>query len=112
MSAVRADVRNAIIAWAERTPRVRRVWVLGSRMNGNPRDDDEIDLAIEVEPVVDSEETLAVWLAQQDKWRSQLQQQIDTAVGLEWFDPDGSTPRVHKALNEGAELIYERAEVT
>ena len=94
MSGFGNDVRDAIVGWVEATPRIRRVWVFGSRAKGNPRTDSDLDIAVEIEPVADSEETLPVWMANSDKWQSELQQHISFAVDLEWFDPDGSTPKV------------------
>jgi predicted nucleotidyltransferase len=110
MSGFGDDVRDAIVAWAEATPRIRRVWVFGSRAKGNPRTDSDLDIAVEVEPVADSEETLAVWMANSEKWQSELQEHISFTVDLEWFDPDGSTPKVRGALRETGILVYERAE--
>jgi hypothetical protein len=38
-----------------------------------------------------------------------LQQHTNLEVDLEWFDPDGSTPKVHHALREASILLYDRA---
>jgi uncharacterized protein len=109
MNALGDDIRNATVSWAESVPRVRRVWVFGSRAEGKPRPDSDIDIAVELEPVVDSEEALPYWIAYSEKWQSQLQRELAYPVDLDWFDPDGSTPRIQAALDKGAILVYERA---
>jgi predicted nucleotidyltransferase len=109
MIALESDVCTAISDWAESTPRVRRVWLFGSRAGDTYRDECDIDIALEIEPVGDSEETLAVWMVNSEKWQAQLQQHTNLEVDLEWFDPDGSTPKVHHALREASILLYDRA---
>jgi len=109
MSTVSNDVCNTIVAWAQAIPVIRRGWLVGDA-KGRYRPGDEINVAIEVEPVGDSEETLVLWLANSDQWQSQLQEQTRLPVSLEWFDLDGSTPKVHGALPKGGMLIYERTD--
>ena len=40
------EQRDAIIAWAERTPQVRSVMLFGSRCKGTARPDSDVDLAL------------------------------------------------------------------
>jgi uncharacterized protein len=80
----------------------------GSRAKGTHRPDSDIDIAVELEPVGDSEETLVRWTAHSTQWEAQLQSRIAAKIDLEWFDPDGSTRRVQAALSEGKGLMYER----
>jgi predicted nucleotidyltransferase len=104
-----ADVQNALTQWAEHTPRIRRLWIIGGPTTYSPEPDGDIDIAVEIEPVGDSEETLTVWMVNSETWHAQLQQQISLQVDLEWFDPDGSTPKVRGALRERGVLVYDRA---
>lgn len=109
MTDIESGVADSIARWAEATPKVRRVWVFGSRAKGTHQPDSDIDIAVELEPVADSEETITRWIANSALWRSQLQSRIVERVDLEWFDPDGSTPTIAAGLNEAKVLIYERA---
>ena len=102
------DVCSRIVAWAQAIPVIRRGWLVGGA--SGYRFGDEINVAIEVEPVGDSEETLVLWLANSDRWQLQLQEQTRLPVSLEWFDLDGSTPKVREALANAGGLIYERAD--
>ena len=106
MSKTDNDVRNKVVAWAKRNARIRRVWMLGG---GTDRHDVKVNIAVEIEPVADSEETAALWMAHSDKWQRELQETSGCGVSLEWLDPDGSTPGVREAVAAGAELIYELA---
>lgn len=102
------DVLDTVVAWAKANDGIRRAWILGG--SGAGATDGPVDIAIEVEPVGDSEETAATWIAHSDRWQAELQQKTGCAVSLVWFDPDGSTPGVRKAVAAGAQLIYERAD--
>jgi len=104
-----SEVTDAIARWAATNPYIRRVWVYGSRAKGTHRPDSDIDIAVELEPVADSEEALTVWMAHAGAWRWQLQSGISPKVDLEWFDPDGTTRVVEAGLDEAKVLIYERA---
>ena len=99
----------SITKWAERNPQIRRVWVFGSHAKGTDEPDSDIDIAVEPEPVADSEETLAVWMAKGEAWQAELQDHLAVKVNLEWFDPDGSTRAVAAALRDAKLLVYERA---
>ena len=95
--------RDALVRWAEAHPRVRRVWVLGGASPRNGARDADLDVAIELAPVVDGDETLALWMANAEKWHGELEQTTDTRVDLEWFDPDTDAP-----IDGSARLAYER----
>jgi len=101
-------VKEAIAQWAAANPHVRRMWLYGSRAKGTHRPNSNINIAVELDPVGDSEETLAVWMANAGLWQSQLQSRIAPAVDLQWFDPDGGTRTIEAALNEAKALVYER----
>jgi uncharacterized protein len=102
------EVAGSIAQWGAGNPHIRRVWVYGSRANGTHRPDSDINIAVELEPVGDSEETLSIWLANGALWQSQLQSRIPLRVDLEWFDPDGGTSTLQAALDRGKVLVYER----
>jgi hypothetical protein len=88
-------MQQAIAEWASLHPRIRRVWA-GERR-----------VAVELEPVADSEETLAVWLTHGPLWRGELQAAVAPGIELGWFDPDGAGV----AVAELESLVYESAMV-
>jgi len=94
--------RDALVRWAEAHPRVRRVWVYGAASPRNETRDTDLDVAIELAPVVDGDETLALWMANAEKWHGELEESTGTRVDLEWFDPDTDTP-----MDASARLAYE-----
>lgn len=96
-------LRAVVESWAAGNPRIRRVWA-----SVGPAED--IALTLELQPVGDSEETLAVWMAHGERWRRELQRQLGQAVGLDWQDPDGATEATPPA-ESGKMLLYERASV-
>lgn len=95
--------RDALVRWAEAHPRVRRVWVFGGASSRDDARGADLDVAIELAPVVDGDETLALWMANAQKWHDELEQSTGTRVDLEWFDPDTGAP-----MDTTARLAYER----
>jgi len=94
--------RDALVAWAESNPRVRRLWVHGGDSQRNERRDTDLDLAIELAPAVDGDESIALWIANAEKWHDELESRTGTSIDLEWFDPDTDAPLAD------ARLAYER----
>jgi hypothetical protein len=92
---------SALIAqWAARQPRIRRVWLCASE--GAQAED--IAVTLELQPVGDSEETLAVWMAHCEEWRKELEARLGRPVPIDWRDLDDGLGSV-----EASTLIYERA---
>ena len=102
MSGIGNGTAETIARWAAENPKVRRVWVLGGARA--PR----LDLAIELEPVADSEESLAVWMAHADEWRAALRERVSAGVEVSWIDADGATRSIPEVLDEPKVLGYDR----
>lgn len=86
---------DAIAAWGAGEPKIKRVWLTDR--------EEQVDVTVEPQPVTDSEETFAVWIANCERWRAELQARIGRTFDLRWFDPDAAGPEAGKAL------IYECA---
>jgi hypothetical protein len=71
-------LRRLIEAWAAANPRVRRVRI----------SEDAAEVALAPCPVGDSDETLPVWIAHCDAWRSELIALTGRPVRLDWLGPD------------------------
>jgi hypothetical protein len=102
MDRYRGSGRDALVKWAEGNPRVRRVWVCGGGARRDERRDTGLDLAIELAPAVDGDESIALWIANAEKWQDELEAGTGAHVDLEWFDPDTDAPL------DSARLAYER----
>jgi hypothetical protein len=99
----RGEALTALVAaWAARNPRVRRVWSCESHAAG------ALALALELQPVGDSEETMALWMAHCDQWRDELRAQVGEAVSLDWYDPDTEST-LQSPVEMAKALVYERA---
>jgi predicted nucleotidyltransferase len=103
MGTLRGNEKETLASWAAAIPRIRRVWLFGGDAKRNQRANTDLDVAIEMEPVADSEETISVWIAHAEQWQNELESRIGAAVDLEWFDPDVDAP-----LSEKAILAYDR----
>jgi len=93
---------DALIAdWAAANPKIRRVWV-SVRQSG-----EALPVALELQPVADSEETSPIWLAHCGQWSRELGRRIGRAVDLQWLDADASPAQ---ARGDRADtLVYQRA---
>ena len=95
---------TAVIAeWAARDPKIRRVWACDTPVP------EALAIALELRPVGDSEETAAVWLANCERWRRELQGRVRRAVDLEWLDQDESSAPNQPRPGEVRALVYERS---
>jgi hypothetical protein len=72
-------VHDLVADWAAQRPRIRRVWISAAER-----------IALELEPVADSEETLAVWITNCGKWHAELEVRLGRPVSLAWLDPDAA----------------------
>jgi predicted nucleotidyltransferase len=108
MEAIDRQSLEEIAAWASRHGQVRRVWVIGSRARGTARADSDLDIAIELTPVADSEETMPEWVAHAEAWRAELQRRLRPTVDLKWVDADHGSRDTRAAAAEGKLLAYER----
>jgi len=103
----RGQPLSAVVAsWAAGNPGIRRVWLSASPA-ADAREED-IALTLELQPVADSEETLAIWMAHGEGWRGELQARIGQAVALDWRDPDDGTMVPPLPTERPRTLIYER----
>jgi hypothetical protein len=108
MEAVERRTLEEIAAWARTHEEVRRVWVIGRRAAGTAQGDSGLDVAVELVPVADSEETLPKWVANADAWRAELQRRVRPKVDLEWVDADAASSETRREAREGRILAYER----
>lgn len=89
---------DALIAdWAAANPKVRRVWVAGG--SGDP-----LLVALELQPVGDSDETGAIWIAHAGPWRGELSRVTRRPVELQCIDAGVSRGNASAADT----LVYER----
>ena len=101
------DTAGAIADWASHKRRIRRVWLVGEAAQRTPPPGHALGLALEVEPVGDSEETAAIWMANEMSWRAQLERLLSRRIGLEWVDAD-ATATPQSTRDELRQLVYDR----
>lgn len=79
--------REAITAWAERTPLVTSIYLFGSRAKGTALDDSDIDLAFQTR--ADGAETAyTVAFFNKCRWKEELEAVLPRPVDLQYADPD------------------------
>lgn len=97
---------DAIREWARSNPLIKRVWLFGSRVRGNERQDSDLDIAIEHGVKHGDTSAFTTAIGEMGNWRSQLQPQVSLKIDLQSYTP-GETPTIDAGLNESSILIYE-----
>jgi hypothetical protein len=106
----RGPAPSALIEqWAAANPKIKRVWLCGSPAGSDRGADGFIEVALELQPVADSEESSALWLANCEKWRIELEARTGQPIDLHWLDPDEAPTAIQSGSDELSALIYERA---
>ena len=84
-----ALIDGTLAGWYAANPRIRRAFAYQMRDDevGEPKGND-IYVLVDVEPVMDSEEVLPVWLAHSGAWQLELQARTACTVHLGWLGPD------------------------
>jgi hypothetical protein len=84
-----ALIDSTLASWYAANPRIRRAFAYQMRDDevGEPKGN-HIHVLVDVEPVMDSEEILPVWLAHSGAWQLELQARTACTVHLGWLGPD------------------------
>ena len=90
---------NALRAWYDARPAIRRLWAIGSEHSGDPRAPRVI---VMLEPSHDGNETSPSWMAHSERWALELREQLAGAVDLERID--GPLPDEFELEGEGVVL--------
>lgn len=98
-----------VAKWAASQPRVIRAYLYGSRVRGSHREDSDLDVAIEIEPLPGDSSAFATWISEASDLRQSLAPLLPVPVDLEWYGSDHETPTIHHGITAGSLLVYERA---
>jgi predicted nucleotidyltransferase len=84
------EVRQSLIAWAERTNAVSELWLFGSRAKGTPRDESDVDLAVSLMPRIKEHDwAFGDYVALADaKWRPELVQIVGRSISFGAITPN------------------------
>ena len=86
---VTALIASILAGWYAANPRIRRAFAYEMRDDDVvERKGNDIYVLVDVEPVMDSEEILPVWLAHSVAWQLELQARTACTVHLGWLGPD------------------------
>ncbi|MBI4179448.1 nucleotidyltransferase domain-containing protein [bacterium] len=99
--------RTVLSSWAAARSFVNRLWIYGSRAKGTHSSASDLDVAIDFD-AFDNEDRGTTWVCEGQRWQDELQASLPWRLQLEWYDPDGSTPRIASGISDGGILVYER----
>lgn len=90
-------ILRALADWYVRNPRVRRACAFRQREEDmEQQSPDVLHVFLDVEPVMDSEEVLPVWLTHAQGWQLQLQTMTGCTVYLGHLHPYETTATVER----------------
>ena len=91
-------------AWASRQPKIRRLWLFGSRVCGNHRDDSDLDIAVEIDPLMTEAEKTVFWTDTRPRWEAELAATQPFTPDLEMYGTD----QIVAFVEECSVLVFER----
>ncbi|SDT24961.1 nucleotidyltransferase domain-containing protein [Pseudomonas chlororaphis] len=101
-------IANVVSAWAEKHKSISRVWLFGSRVRGDHRDDSDIDIAVEVIALNQDVDCYSVWREEKPKLLSSISSQLPMPVHLEWCGGQVETPTIERGLLQSSLIVFER----
>ena len=98
-----------ISCWAERNPVVGRVWLFGSCVRQDFREDSDLDVAIELDASAsDQPKGSALWLFEPHRWQQELQAFSPHKIHLEQYLEE-RTSTIKRALEQSSRLVYQKS---
>jgi hypothetical protein len=95
---------NVLAGWYVATPRIRRACAYEIRGGGaDGQSVSDIYVLLDVEPAMDSDEVLPVWLAHSGAWQVELQARTARTVHLDWLEPYETAATPH-SMGDGVLL--------
>ena len=95
--------------WCHAKPFVRRLWLFGSRLRGTHRDDSDLDVALEIDPLPKDEDVLTSWISESSAWETELRAIVPYQVDLQLYDLDDARSVVVGYVKCCGMLLYARA---
>ena len=85
------------------------MWVFGSRLRGTYRDDSDLDVALEIDPLPKDEDVLTSWIPESSAWETELGNLVPYRVDLQLFDLDDPKSAIVRYVSCCSMLLYVRA---
>lgn len=105
------EISPLIAEWARMNPRIKRVFVFGSRARSENRPDSDLDVAVELDRSSlkgdDESGGILTWMDEEAEWKEELQRLVPFTVHLEQLAGE-STPAVQKGITQSGRLMYEK----
>jgi len=103
-------IKNILIDWVKNKPFIRKVYIYGSRAREDFREDSDLDIALEFDPVDGDENCLTTWCGEAEIWHEELQPHFPFKLQLEYYEGD-QTPTVKSGVERSCVLVYEREKI-
>jgi predicted nucleotidyltransferase len=104
-------IATVVTKWADSHKSIVRVWLYGSRVRGDHRDDSDIDIAVEVMTHTQDDDCFSVWIDEKPKLLTSLAWQLPMPVQLEWYGGQIETPTIERGLIQSSRLVFERLKI-
>jgi hypothetical protein len=104
---------NRLQEIAASTPVIKRLWLFGSRYRMDHSPDSDLDIAVEVEWIAGQglgacEDHFSLWCATEEKFRDAMTSGCPWVIDIQCYAGEEGTPNIHRYLQSGSKLIYEK----
>jgi predicted nucleotidyltransferase len=100
---------STLASWAANKPQIAELWLYGSRVRGDHRDNSDLDVAVVM--AGNAKETrYGNWVALAGKWERELAPLVPVTIDLDIGDKDISQTIVSHALRREGRKVYCRSE--
>jgi predicted nucleotidyltransferase len=105
---------ESVVNWASGVPYSIKVYLFGSRINGTPRDDSDLDIALEFKDEEEIKDRVHLWFKFHSYWEKQLTRLLPCKVHLCLYDGEQYYKKQKKTdflTTEEYHLIFDSANV-
>ena len=100
------ELLDSIRHWANHEEKIRRVWLLEPAGDETGGEGDH-SIAVELDPVHDSDEEMLLWVSKSGEWQSSLRE-MAPAIRLEWMNPYSGAGAAREDPDASRSLVYDR----
>ena len=93
-----------VIAWSNKKGRVKRLWFYGSRWKKTNTAQSDLDICVEIDPVMDEEERVCWFQSTKAEWQAELTSLCGLHVHLEPY----ATDQQKAFIADESWLVYQR----
>lgn len=111
------NIKEKLAAWGSSKPFVKKIVLFGSRVSGishkngqAPSADSDLDIAIEIEPIDNDDNSLTSWICESKNWELEITKllELPTGIKIDLQRIDHDTPHTNAYISQNSDETYTR----